>query len=180
MKGSSMRFTQLIAVTVIAPTILMLVGCGEGSTDDAASSSTSDAAWVLTSEPADATPVSEIKASAAEGDQVTMRGRIGGRMEPMSPGSPVFTVVDLAVPHCGEIPGDNCPAPWDYCCEPRESMTANTATIQLVGSDGLPLDTSPAEHGFEPLDEVVIVGVVAARPDERVLTIRATGVHRVQ
>ncbi|MEM8756750.1 MAG: hypothetical protein AAGF47_03095 [Planctomycetota bacterium] len=98
----------------------------------------------------------------------------------MSPGSPVFTVVDLAVPHCGEIPGDNCPAPWDYCCETPESMAANTATIQLVGSDGSPLDASPAEHGFEPLDEVVIVGVVGARPDERVLTIRATGVHRVQ
>lgn len=175
-----MRINPLIPTLAVMPLLLQLSACSEQTADTSASEASAQAAWVLDSEPADASPVSVVKSTAAEGDTVVLRGRIGGRMEPMSAGSPVFTVVDLAVPHCGQIPGDNCPTPWDYCCEPAESMAANTATIQIVSADGRPLNTSPADEGFEPLDEVIVVGLVAPRPDDRVLTISATGVYRVQ
>jgi hypothetical protein len=173
------RKSRLIIVAAIGPAILMLSACGDGGSASSAVAPSSSADWVLASEPAGARSVAEIKASAAEGDEVTLRGRIGGRKEPMSAGSPVLTVVDLDLPHCGQNPDDACGTPWDYCCETPDTIAANSATVQLVGRDGRPLDTSPTEHGFSPLDEVVVVGVVGARPDERVLTIRATGMHRV-
>ena len=137
-------------------------------------------AWILASMPEDARPVGEVKASAIEGDTVAIRGRIGGRLEPIAADSAVFTIVDPAVVSCAEMGEDHCPTPWDYCCEPRESLNANNATIQLVdGAGRVMADTNPIAAGLDPLDEVVVVGTVAPRESPTVLTIRATGVYIV-
>ena len=64
-------------------------------------------------------------------------------------------------------------------CEPRASITANSATVQLVDADGNPITADLTAAGFAPLDEVIVVGTVAARPSPEVLTIRATAIHRV-
>jgi hypothetical protein len=136
-------------------------------------------AWLLTDAPTDPVTVADIKPTAAEGDTVVLRARIGGRKDPITPGAGVFVVIDPSVPSCDQIPGDTCPTPWDYCCEPRESLNANSATVQLVDADGNPVQADLTAAGLKPLDEVVIVGTVAARPSEQVLTIRATGIHKV-
>jgi len=159
---------------------LVLAACSENSSTTSSASSSDVPTWVLTTAPDNAETVLALKASAKEGDEVVLRGRIGGRMEPLTAGSSVFTVVDLQLPHCGQNPGDSCRTPWDYCCETPETIAANSATIQIVDAGGRSLDSSPAEHGFAPLDEVIVIGSVAPRPDDRVLTLRATGVYRVQ
>ena len=177
--------SRTLFTTVAGLAIAMtLPGCGDetgdGSVAGSAGGTTAAArpGWLLTSAPADAIPVGQAKANAAEGDEVVIRGRIGGRMVPVSEESPVFVIVDLALPHCGELPDDQCQTPWDYCCEPRDSLTANSATVQLVSADGSALAINPVAGGLEPLDEVIVVGTVGPRPDPQVLTIRATGVHR--
>ena len=133
-------------------------------------------AWLLSGEPAGALGVVDAKASAKEGDTVVVRARIGGRMEPITAQSPVFVVMDLGLPYCGETHEDACPTPWDYCCDTPETIKANAATVQIV-SDGPQPD--PIAAGLSPLDEVILVGTVGPRPTEDVLTIRATGVYRV-
>ncbi|MCA9312472.1 MAG: hypothetical protein KDA21_14760, partial [Phycisphaerales bacterium] len=70
--------------------------------------------------------------------------------------------------------------PWDYCCEPSDSLVANSATIQLVGENGQTLEVDPVAAGLNPLDEVVVVGTVGPRPSPTVLTVKATGVHRIE
>lgn len=137
------------------------------------------AAWVLMAEPSDVRSVVDVKSGAAEGDHVVIRGRIGGRRDPLTAGSPVFTVMDLSVPHCGENPEDKCGTPWDYCCETPDTKKANAATVQIVGTDGQPILGDAASGGLKPLDEVVLVGTVGPRPTPDVLTILATGVYRV-
>jgi hypothetical protein len=171
---------SILSVLLAAP-LLMLSACGESP--DTKTTQSTDAptpAWVLASAPAQASDVATAKQSAEEGDQITLRGRIGGRKDPIADGSPVFTIVDLAIPHCKQLHGDRCPTPWDYCCEDPRTLTDNAATVQIVDAQGRPIDASPAAHGFAPLDEVIVVGSVAPRPDDRVLTVRATAVHRVQ
>jgi hypothetical protein len=160
---------------------LLTTACSDKPTPDATpsvSAPSASPAWLLTSEPADALSVARIKADAKEGDTVVVRGRIGGRAEPMTPGSPVFIIMDLAIPHCGENPADACKTPWDYCCETPEVINANNATVQLVASDDAAA-ADPAAAGLAPLDEVVIVGIVGPRPSLQVLTIRATGIHKI-
>lgn len=163
---------------------LLLTACEKpGSSPSAAAPSANTPAaapgWVLTSMPDGAVPVGQLKADAKEGDRVVLRGRIGGRSDPMTSGSAVFLVMDPAIPSCADEPGDNCPTPWDYCCEPKESLAANNATVMVVSPAGQAVDTDMRLAGFAPLDEVVVVGVVGPRPSPEVLTVRAEGVYRV-
>jgi hypothetical protein len=160
---------------------MLLTGC---SNDDETAQNQSAAApaqdaWLLDSPPEGAVSVMEAKATAQAGDAIVVRARIGGRKEPLSEQSSVFTVMDLEVPHCAQIKGDACPTPWDYCCEAPESIKANSATVQVVGADGEPLAGSTIADDLRPLDEIVLVGTVGPRPAEDVLTVRATGVYRV-
>lgn len=157
-----------------------MLGCDAGS-NPPASRTARDAspAWLLAHAPETALPVAEAKSTAAEGDTLAVRGRIGGSREPLNADSPVFVIVDPSVKHCGDLGDDHCPTPWDYCCEPRESLITNSITVQIVGPDGAPIDADVVAAGLEPLDEVVVIGTVGPRPSEQVLTIRATGVYRV-
>jgi hypothetical protein len=164
-----------LAFTAVAAAAL-LTGCGESSTSTAA---TSDAPWVLASAPDGAMSVTEAKAEMNVGDTIILRARIGGSRTPISDASAVFTVMDLAIPHCGENPNDACPMPWDYCCETPETITANAATVQVVDASGTPIGDSVSVYGFAPLDEIIVVGTVGPRPNQEVLTIRARGIHRI-
>lgn len=171
---------KVLLVSVIPMISVLAAGCGGSESPSSASPTASGAsdAWLLTSEPDGAVAVKDAKASAKEGDTIVVRGRIGGRADPVSTSSPVFTIVDLSVPHCGENPEDGCRTPWDYCCEPAEILKAATATVQLVDGSGGASPIDPVAAGLKPLDEVIVVGTVGPRPSGEVLTIRATGVHR--
>lgn len=180
------RITNTIVslTTATTLTLLTLAGCGkadETTTTKANSPAVTEAAWMLSTAPAvEAVSVADAKGSATEGDTITLRGRIGGRMKPITPDSPVFLVMDLAVPSCADMGDeDHCPTPWDYCCETPDSITANSATIQIVAPDGSTIETDPMAAGLKPLDEIIVVGTVGPRPNSDVLTILATGVHRV-
>ncbi len=169
------QFTALTFVALIAGSI---AGCGESKpTSTGTQAPSTPPTWLLTAQPADALSVSDAKEQAAEGETIVVRGRIGGRKAPISADGPVFIIVDLSLPHCGENPDDKCPTPWDYCCEPKSELAAQSATVQIVDAAGN--SVAPIGGSLKPLDEVIVVGAVGARPTEGVLTIRATGVYRV-
>ena len=117
----------------------------------------------LSAEPADAKPVGEIKKNAAAGQDVVLFGRIGGSRDPFVSGRAMFTLVDRSVPSCTDRHGDGCPTPWDYCCEPRENLLANTVTIQVLGADGKPARVALADsYNLKPLAEVTVTGKVSS------------------
>lgn len=160
-----------------------LTACNKESAPSAsvpsASTTNPQTTWLVSAMPEGAVDVAELKRTAKEGDAVVIRGRIGGTTKPIAPDIAVFTIVDPAVPSCADAADDHCATPWDYCCETPESMARSTATIQILDPTGAPVSGSVEAAGFAPLDTVIIVGTVGPRPDPRVLTIRATGVHRV-
>jgi hypothetical protein len=163
--------TGLLLLTLLI--VIALAGCGGAPTPAAAPT---PATWLVTALPAGAIPVAEAKQSAREGDQIVVRGRIGGRREPMTAGVAVFVMIDPAIPHC-EI--GKCKAPWDYCCETPESITTNSATVQLVGDNGKPMTIDLGKYALKPLDEIVVVGTVGPRPTAEVFIINAQKIHRV-
>ena len=172
-----MRTGLLLSTLLIE---IALGGCGDSSTPPGADASTPTPAagtsWLLREMPAAAIPVAEAKRTAREGDQVVVRGRIGGRRDPMTAEFAVFVMIDPAIPHC-EI--GKCKTPWDYCCETPEYITTNSATVQLVGDTGKPISVDLGKHLIKPLDEVVVVGTVGPRPTEEVFVIHATKLHRI-
>ncbi|UYV12148.1 MAG: hypothetical protein NCW75_12700 [Phycisphaera sp.] len=178
-----MSLIRTIATASIAGLAFGVVACQEEAApttgDSTSSAAPTTANWQLASMPADAQGVKAIKDTAAEGDTVTVRGIIGGRKDALSTDSAFFVMVDPGLENICTSEDDHCATPWDYCCAMPEDVQANSATVQLVDADGNPLEFDLSAQGVSPLDEVVVVGTVAARPTPQVLTIRATGLHRV-
>jgi hypothetical protein len=114
--------------------------------------------------PAGARGVGALRADASANGRVVLQGRIGGRVEPFVDGAAVFLLADKSMKACNELPGDGCPTPWDYCCEPRDSLAAKTATVQVVDADGKPLRVGlEGRNGLKPAAELTIAGEVAQR-----------------
>ncbi len=158
-----------ITVVLLALT-LSAIACEEKSKPAAgsapsspASASTIPAGLFLATEPAGAANVKDAKPGAKVGDKVTLVGRIGGSVEPFVDGRAIFTIVDPRIKACREeSKDDTCETPWDYCCEPREQLTASMATVRITGADGQPLKTGLKDaQGLKPLARVTVVGTVA-------------------
>ena len=119
--------------------------------------------------------VGTAKTSAKVGQPITLVGCIGGSRDPFVQGRAVFTLVDPAIVSCKAM-GDeeHCPTPWDYCCESRESLKRNIATIEIAGSDGRPLPIAVRGlEGLEPLATIAVTGTVTESNEAGLLVIRA-------
>lgn len=132
--------------------------------------------FVMEAEPNDAQDVIAARGTAENEQEVVLVGRIGGSENPWVDGRAIFTVVDHSLKACTEIPGDNCPTPWDYCCA-TDKLKSSTALVKIVGEDGQPVKTDARELlGVRELTEVVVKGK-AQRDDAGNLTVLATGVY---
>lgn len=121
------------------------------------------------------TPVAACKERAKAGERVTVVGRIGGSRVPFVASRAIFTIVDPALKPCSEMgEPDHCATPWDYCCEPRDSLTRSMATIEIAGEDGkaLPFSVRGAE-GLTPLATVEVTGTVVEANDKGLFVVRA-------
>jgi hypothetical protein len=176
---------SLVTVLALATAGLVLSsGCDSrgGQTGEATSAAKSPASLpagtVLAQAPEGAVNVAEAKTTAQKGDKITVRGRIGGKVKPFVADRAVFQLVDASIPTCIDKHGDGCPTPWDYCCEPKDQVTAKSATVQLTGPDGKPLELNlNGVSGIEPMAMVVVRGEVADKPNENVMIINAEGVY---
>lgn len=173
---------RLFAITLFT---LAMYGCDSGSKPPPGSSGGSGSAGVslpsglfLKSAPANAKDVGEMVAAAKPGESIVIRGDIGGSEEPFVNQRAIMTIVDRKIKDCDEM-GEkgHCKTPWDYCCEPRDSLRVNLASVQVVGADGKVMKTDlKGQGGLDPMRTVVIEGKVAAESTKDSLVINATGV----
>lgn len=158
-----------ISLGVILATIVIVTGCSkpESTKSDAKGSAVPAAPMpanlFVATAPGGAQNVKDAKATARKGDEIVLVGRIGGSKQAFVEGRAIFTLVDSRVKSCAEgAEMDWCKTPWDYCCEPREELTANLASIEVVGADGKPIKTGlQGANGLKPLAVVTIAGRVA-------------------
>jgi hypothetical protein len=130
--------------------------------------------------PANGQDLETVKRGAAVGDDVVIRGRIGGRVEPFVEGRAIFMLADMRMPTCTQRHGDGCPTPWDYCCEPKDTLLANTATIQVADASGRPLRRGlKGVEGLVPTAEIVVNGKVSQRDNGHVMVVDASGIYVV-
>ena len=121
--------------------------------------------------------VKDVKADTTATGPVVIHGRIGGRVDPFVDGVAMFLLADRGLKACNELHGHGCPTPWDYCCEPRDSLAARLATVQVLGADGRPVPVDlRGKHGLKPMAEVTITGNIASR-DGGSLVINAQKIH---
>lgn len=133
-------------------------------------------------QPENAKDVSEARKAGAikAGDEVVLRGRVGGSKEPFVAGRAVFTLMGRGLKACNENPDDKCSKPWDYCCETKEEILGNSITVQVVDAKGQILRTDmKGRHGIKELSEMVVVGKVASA-DGKAVVVNATAIHAAQ
>lgn len=164
-------------VLMVSLTAFAAAGCGKSEISNAGT--TLPAGLMLAAAPGEPRDVKPLKSEASEGDAVIVRGRIGGRVEPFVEGRAMFLIADMNLPPC-QAEGDDacCTTPWDYCCEPKEAITANTATVQIVDGEGRPLKFDVnGVSGLKPMATVVVTGKIAKRDGEAALVINAEGIY---
>jgi hypothetical protein len=153
--------------------LVLAIGCAKTSSPSATSQSPDAdtlSRYFLTDEPADAKSVVDAKASAQDGEEITLVGRIGGSDSPFVAGRASFTIVDTSLVPCSEKEGDSCPTPWDYCCD-TERLPAGTAVVKIVEADGKTLaKDAKRDLGMKELQTVVVKGT-AKRDDAGNLTV---------
>lgn len=111
----------------------------------------------------DAKDVSDLKKAGGlkKGDRVVLRGLVGGSKSPFVSGRTMFTLVGNALHPCNASGDDHCKTPWDYCCDPKSVITANSATVRIVDGQGNPLKADlKGRAGIRELSEIVVSGKV--------------------
>jgi hypothetical protein len=152
----------------------MTSGCGQTNTPPSGPSAEGKA-FVLSAEPTGAKGVKALKVDSKDGEEIVAEGRIGGDESPWIDGQAAFLIVDKSLKPCNEIPGDNCPTPWDYCCDANE-LPSCKALVKFVDENGKPLTTDARKLlGVKELQTVVVRGT-AKRDEAGNLTVLAKGV----
>jgi len=174
---------RLCRVMLFCAVVFLASGCerktSSGGKAETANEASLPPGLLLSTEPSNALGVKDAKASSDE--ELVVRGRIGGRVDPFVAGSAIFLLVDKSLKMCNERHGDGCRTPWDYCCEPREDLIAGMAMVQVVGDDGRPLNVGlRGRSGLEPGAEVVVVGRRAPEQEPGALVINARGIYVVK
>ncbi len=133
--------------------------------------------------PADAKSVVEAKSEAKPGETVTLRGRIGGVIKPLSDGAAIAVLADeKAVTACSDMAkDDHCKTPWDYCCEDPDALRAAIATMQIRDTGGKVVRTGlRGLGGLKELSTIIVRGVVDEASEGGALIVNAQEIHVVQ
>ena len=136
-------------------------------------------AVVATTAPERAVGVVDARAKAKPGEAITVRGKVGGKINPISDSAAILVLADeKAITSCDDIPGDECENPWDYCCEDSSKIAASTATIQVRDADGkIVRSTLRGLGGLKELSHLVIAGTVDSNSTPEALILNAEKIH---
>lgn len=156
-------------------TLLALTACGpaeNGPPDVPASADAQKSA--LAKDPGPALSVVKAKA-AGPAKEVTLEGRIYD----ITKGYTVFRIMDIAMDYCGQInKEDGCKTPWDFCCDTKDDIAANSLLVEMRGADGKPLK-SPSLPGCRLLDHVKLTGELI-KDEHGNLVLLASGIFRAE
>ena len=165
--------SQLLWVAVVC--VIGMSGCGdppEGPPPVAIDVTP----YLLSEPPGDAEEVKSVHEAGGTDRDVVIVGKIGGRSDPWIEGRAAFNIVDRSVKSCSDIPGDDCPTPWDYCCT-QGDLPGSTALVKVVGGDGRTLFGDARKlFGVKELQTVIIKGK-ARKDDAGNLTVVASGLY---
>lgn len=121
---------------------------------------------------AGAKSVTEAKSSAKVGDEVVLRGRIGGHAEPILSGQALFTLVATELSY--DAGKDKA---WTYPGIDVATVSMHACTVQFADKEGKPLAMElQGRHRLAPGAEVVVRGKVA-RNENGALVVNATQYH---
>jgi hypothetical protein len=156
---------------------LLVIGCNKPQVpagNKRAEASAEGKKYLLAAAPEGAKHVKAARAEAKNDDEVVVEGRIGGDVNPWIDGQAAFNIADPSFKPCNEIEGDDCPTPWDYCCQ--SDLNSGKALVKIVDGSGNVVRSRAKEFlGLTELDTVIVRGK-AVRDENNNLIVLANGV----
>lgn len=178
MKNLKNTFRYFVLLPLVGG-LFAVAGCAEKAStksDSPTSQAVDGSKFLLSEEPDGAADVIKVREESKDGDDVVLVGRIGGGENPWIDGRAAFSIVDGSLKACSDIPGDDCPKPWDYCCETHK-LPAATALIKVVDESGAIVKADAKSLlNVRELSTVVVKGK-AKRDEAGNLIVLATGVY---
>jgi hypothetical protein len=128
---------------------------------------------------ADAKQITAARSTAKPGDEITLTGLVMGRTKVFVDGRASFVLGDrTTLTPCNAMEDDNCPTPWDACCDSKEALLNGIVSIQIVGEDGRVLSGNlKGTKGLKELSAVTVTGTVAEQSTPDALIVNATKIH---
>ena len=125
--------TSLVALSLL---LSLFTACG-GEVGPTLKSDAAGAAFALAADPGDARSIIEAKAAGPSADDVVVQGRV----QDLTKGFGILTLMDTKLHYCGEVKAEGCPTPWDYCCDTPADRRAHKILVEFHGPDGKPVET---------------------------------------
>ena len=178
-----MRIPIGLVITCSAA-VAIVVGCdrreqsGGATASPATVTAVVPAGFVLNKAPEGAKDVAAVRSGGVkDGDELVVRGVVGGSVQPFVGGRAVVQIIDPSIPTCDKMPGEEgCKTPWDACCN-KSDITARSATVEVVDAGGNPLKgTLQGVGGIKPLSEVIVRGK-ARTEGGKSLVVDASGIY---
>src|SRR5688572_12762025 len=110
------RVTLASILSALAIALVLVAGCDRDGAvsknpEPAAAPAVLPAGLIVATAPADAKGVIELKGSAKDGDEVVMRGIVGGSEDPVAANQAIVTLLDTSATTCDKMEGDSCKTP---------------------------------------------------------------------
>lgn len=174
-----MKITNL-SIAVIA--MLSLHACKNEDSKPSAETKAPDpvlAAYFVSETLPDAQSIHTARTTAKPGDTITLKGEVMGRDKVFVDGRAAFILGDPEkLTTCDKMPGDNCPTPWDACCDTKELKRIGIASIQILGEDGRVMSRElKGVNDLKELSSITLSGVVDQTSTEENFVINAKQIH---
>ena len=164
--------------TILTLTLALLVACGGEEPAPApkkVANVPDGSAWQLAEEPESMDEMGVIDAKEKGNAETVV---VVGRVAEMTRGYAAFRLVDASLDYCGQNKPEECPTPWDYCCDPPDKVKAAKMAVQFAGADGK-VSKVDWKNELRPCDLVVLQG--SLKTDEHGnVTVHATKFFRAE
>jgi len=160
--------------------LILMVGCGKNDSPQVkVAPGEGLKKYFVATPPANAEEIHIVRASAEPGAAITLKGLVMGRMKPFVEGRAAFVLGDRTIlTPCNEKEGDECPTPWDVCCDSAELKRIGTATIQIVDEDGRVIaEELRGVNGLSELSKLTVRGMVAESSSGDALIVNASEIY---
>ena len=181
MNTQNTTYKSLTSLTSLSVLAMLFSACSPADDTSSAPAPTESAitALILNDEPTNTLSVFDAKEQAKPGEAIQVSGQIGGTLKPFIEGYAGFVLADPSLEFCNEMGDDHCSTPWDACCEDPNKIKSMCVSVQFVDTNGNPLQAD-LRHSMElkELDQVSVVGTVAATSTDTNVIINATGLYK--
>jgi hypothetical protein len=144
---------KLLPLAALLTLPLLALGCSSEASTEAAPPARPGlpATFWLDAAQGEAVGVRSARESAEDGAEVTVSGHLQDFGDLAT-----FRMVDLALAPCT----DQCPTPWDFCCEDPADLTVSTINVEFLDGDLPGSWALKGERGLDHLTQVQVTGTL--------------------